>query len=186
MRILVVNSGEPFVRSVTDQAAGTLAQALASHGHESEVLRIPFSSAPSNAIPVQAVMIRLFELSNVDRVVALDFPSYLIRHPAKIIWLIDRPPVMRTLWEDLPNEPLSGLDAANWRDVINNADRTAFNEARRILVPSDRVRRRLEQFNGAVATVLSVPASTPTSGDVADASVRPVASWRPIVEAVAG
>lgn len=157
MRVLVVNSGAPFARSATDETASTLRQALEREGHASEMMRIPFNASRPNAIPAQATMVRLFELTNVDRVVALDFPSYLIRHPEKVIWLIDRPRVIGTLWEDEPDERLPGIDAANWRRVINNTDRAAFNEARAILVTSEHMRARVHLFNGANASVVPLP-----------------------------
>lgn len=185
MRVLVVNSGEPFARSATDETARTLAQALENEGHASEVLRVPFSPTPSHAIPAQAAMIRLFELTNVDRVVALDFPSYLIRHPEKVIWLIDRPPVISTLWEDQPDEQLPGIDAVNWRQVVNNADHAAFNEARAILVTSGQVRHRLRRFNGAVATVVPLPTLHADRGDESATIGQNEADWRAIVEVLA-
>ena len=89
MKILIVYTMTPFHPAETDELAARLEKALIMAGHESEALRIPFQREPADRIPSQMLMVRAFELWNVDRVIAMGFPAFLIRHPKKTLWLLD-------------------------------------------------------------------------------------------------
>lgn len=83
MKVLVVNNTAPFVWEGAEELATHLQESLIASGHEAEVLRIPFRWEPTSRIPSQMLMVRALEMYNVDRVIALKFPAYLIRHPHK-------------------------------------------------------------------------------------------------------
>ncbi len=88
MKVLIVNNMVPFVWGGAEELAAHLQKNLVIAGHEAEILRIPFQWEPAARIPSQMLMVRAFELWNVDHVIALKFPAYLIRHPKKTLWLL--------------------------------------------------------------------------------------------------
>ena len=161
MKVLVVNNMAPFVWGGAEELAAHLQKNLIAAGHESEVLRIPFQWEPATRIPSQMLMTRAFELWNVDRVIALKFPAYLIRHPHKTLWLLHQYRQAYDLFDagqtNLPEGPL-GEDIRNF---IRKADQECFRESRRIFTNSDVTRKRLQHYNGFDASVLLPPLNDP-------------------------
>lgn len=67
MKVLVVNNMAPFVWGGAEELATHLQKNLIIAGHEAEILRIPFQWEPATRIPSQMLMVRAFEVWNVDR-----------------------------------------------------------------------------------------------------------------------
>ena len=88
MKVLIVNNMAPFLWGGAEELADNLKKNLILSGHEAEILRIPFRWEPASGIPSQMAMVHNLELTNVDHVIALKFPAYLIRHPRKTLWLL--------------------------------------------------------------------------------------------------
>jgi glycosyltransferase involved in cell wall biosynthesis len=161
MKVLVVNNMAPFVWGGAEELASHLAKNLELAGHEAEVLRIPFQWEPASRIPSQMLMVRGFELANVDRVIALKFPAYLIRHPHKTLWLLHQYRQAYDLY-DAGQTNLPPSEAGNEiRGLIRNADNESFREARQIYTNSEVTRERLRHYNGFDAQVLLPPLNDP-------------------------
>lgn len=172
MKILIVHTMTPFQQTETDGLAARLEKALIVAGHESEALRIPFQWEPADRIPSQMLMVRAFELWNVDRVIALGFPALLIRHPKKTLWLLDY-----GHGHDLfdgngaNNRPPDG-GASDLQTLIRNAENESFRESRGILAGAETTREYLLEHNQVDAKVLVPPVGGAESrGD-----------WSPIIE----
>lgn len=161
MKVLVVNNMAPFVWGGAEELAVNLQKNLIAAGHQSEVLRIPFKWEPATRIASQMLMVRSFELWNVDRVIALKFPAYLIRHPHKTLWLLHQYRQAYDLFDvgqtNLPPDQL-GRDL---RDLIQKADEESFRESRKIFTNSEVTRKRLSKYNGFDAQVLLPPLNDP-------------------------
>lgn len=161
MKVLVVNNMAPFVWGGAEELAVNLQRNLVAAGHQSEVLRIPFQWEPATRIPSQMLMVRAFELWNVDRVIALKFPAYLIRHPHKTLWLLHQYRQAYDLFDagqtNLPADQM-GRDL---RHLIHQADEECFRESRRIFTNSEVTRKRLSHYNGFDAEVLLPPLNDP-------------------------
>lgn len=161
MKVLIVNNMQPFVWGGAEELAVHLQKNLIIAGHEAEILRIPFQWEPAERIPSQMLMVRAFELWNVDHVIALKFPAYLIRHPKKTLWLVHQYRQAYDLFEaghtNLFAEPLGD----SIRSLIKNADNESFHECRNIFTISDVVRQRLIIHNDFDAEVLLPPLNDP-------------------------
>ncbi len=161
MKILVVNNMAPFLWGGAEELAVHLQRNLVAAGHQSEVLRIPFRWEPAACIPSQMLMVRAFELWNVDRVIALKFPAYLIRHPHKTLWLLHQYRQAYDLLEagqsNLPSSELGG----GIRNAIVAADRDAFKESKRVFTISHVTKNRLKKYNNTNAEVLFPPLNDP-------------------------
>lgn len=135
----------------------TLEQALLHRGHDVEVLRLPFHSDVSVMLE-QMLALRLLHIEDSgDRLICIRTPSYLLRHPSKVIWFIHHHRQAYDLWGtaygDIPNT----VQGRAYRDMIRKADDRAFSEARAIFTNSAVVSQRLQGFNGISSEVLYPP-----------------------------
>src|SRR5205085_7239165 len=89
----------------------------------------------------------------VDLVVATKFPSYAVRHPRKVVWLLHQ---FRQAWDldrtELGQFSESAEDRALRRKVLA-FERRSLGEARRIFATSRNVAARLEASTGLGAEI---------------------------------
>lgn len=161
MKVVVASTVVPFIEGGATFIVDWLATMLERAGHAVEVLKIPFHSAYRD-MPAQMLALRLMDLgAQADRLVAIRTPSYLLRHPAKVLWFIHHHRAAYDLWgtryQDIPNTP----EGLRYREMIVNADNVAFGEARRIFTNSRAVSERLRKFNGVASEVLYPPLMDP-------------------------
>ena len=161
MKVLVVNNMAPFVWGGAEELAVHLQRNLIAAGHDSEILRIPFQWDPAARIPSQMLMVRALELFNVDRVIALKFPAYLIRHPHKTLWLLHQYRHAYDLFDAGQTNLPSGDEGEDLRMLIRRADDESFRECRNIFTNSEITRRRLARYNGFDAKLLLPPVNDP-------------------------
>ena len=161
MKILIVNNMAPFIWGGAEELAVHLKKNLIINGHQAEILRLPFQWQSASKIPSQMLMARAWELFNVDHVIALKFPAYLIRHPHKTLWLLHQYRQAYDLY-DAGQTNLS-LDQAgkDLQQLIKNADNESFRECRQIFTNSNITRQRLKHYNNIDAAVLLPPLNDP-------------------------
>jgi glycosyltransferase involved in cell wall biosynthesis len=162
MRIAVCAPQIPFERGGTEILAETLANQLRRRGHEVELIRIPFKWYPAHRPLREALLWRLLDLEDapglpIELVIATKFPSYAIRHPNKIVWLVHQ---FRQAYEldrsDLGQFGEDPFDRASVR-AIHRLDRRTLGEARRLFAISRNVADRLQRSTGLEAEVLLPP-----------------------------
>jgi len=161
MKVLVVNNMAPFVWGGAEELAVNLQKNLTHAGHDAEVMRIPFQWEPAGRIPSQMLMVRALELCNVDRVIALKFPAFYIRHPNKTIWLLHQYRQAYDLYDAGQTNLPPGEPGLAIKSLITNADNQAFAECRRIYTNSEVTRRRLRKYNNFESEVLLPPINDP-------------------------
>jgi glycosyltransferase involved in cell wall biosynthesis len=152
----------PFERGGTEIFADGLVQALREQGHETELVTVPYKWYPGEQVLTQAFVWRLLDLEEangrpIDAVIATKFPSYGVRHPRKIVWLLHQ---FRQAWDldrtELGQFSESAEDRALRRKVLE-FDRVALGEARAIFTTSSIVAGRLRDSTGLDAEVLAPP-----------------------------
>lgn len=161
MKVLIVNNMVPFVWGGAEELAVHLQKNLIAAGYRAETLRIPFQWDPAACIPSQMLMVRAFELYNVDRVIALKFPAYLIRHPHKTLWLLHQYRQAYDLYEAGYTNLLPQEGGEAIRGIIQKSDAEAFRECRRIFTNSKVTQERLFRYNRFDAPVLLPPLNDP-------------------------
>ncbi len=161
MKVLVINNMAPFVWGGAEELAFHLQKNITLAGHQAEILRVPFQWEPSEKILSQMLMARALELSNVDRVIALKFPAYLIRHPNKTLWLLHQYRQAYDLFDAKQSNISSDANGLALRELIANADNETFAESRNIFTNSEVTRARLKKYNGFEAKVLLPPVNDP-------------------------
>jgi len=152
MRICIVTTMVPFVRGGAEVHAEQLQTALRKAGHEVELIFIPFKWYPAEKIVDHIMAVRLLDLSEssgvkVDKVIALKFPAYFIKHPDKVVWILHQHRAAYDLWDhpkfgDLANFP----NGNNIKQIISAMDKKLLPEARKIFANSKNVADRLKNF----------------------------------------
>ena len=162
MRILICATQVPFVRGGAELLVEGLRDALRARGHDVDIVAIPFAWQPHDLIGQSALSWRLLDVTNinnqaVDLVICTKFPSYAIRHPNKVVWLVHKHRQAYdwygTPFSDFANTP-EDRDA---RDLLLRIDRTMLGEAQRRYAISRNVAERLRRFTGLDATPLYPP-----------------------------
>ena len=162
MNLLVLTNAAPFIRGGAEELAENLVSNLcARRGVQAELIRIPFQWEPATQLIQQILLNKNLRLANVDRVIAMKFPAYLIPHENKMIWLMHQ---YRQAY-DLDREGMTNIPATEEgnkiRDAIRAADNACFAEARQIYTISPVVSARLKQFNSVRSRVLHHPLNEP-------------------------
>ena len=181
MRIAVLRPQVPFARGGAEIFTDELVSELRARGHDADVVSVPFKWYPGARVLTQAFLWRMLDLDEadgrrIDIVVATKFPSYVVRHPEKRVWLVHQ---FRQAYEldgtELGQFGASSEDRALRRQV-QQLDRIALGEATRLFATSGNVARRLERSTGLVAEVLPHPPqalpyrNAPSQGFVLSAS----------------
>jgi glycosyltransferase involved in cell wall biosynthesis len=152
MRVLALTTQVPFVRGGAELLAEGLVRAINVAGHQAEIVAVPFKWYPAERILDHMLTCRLLDLTEVcgdrvDRVIGLKFPTYLVPHPNKVMWLVHQHRQAYDLWET-PYSDLSAIpNGKQVRQAIINADNKAFQECQAVYTIAGNVGKRLKQFN---------------------------------------
>lgn len=160
--ILVCEAQVPFVRGGAEYHVRALVDELRRQGYETERVSVPFKWYPKQEILTHAAVWRLLDLSEsngrtVDLVIATKFPTYFVRHPRKVAWLIHQ---YRAAYE-LAGTPYSDFshapDDVALRERIVTLDTEMLGECRRVFANAETTARRARRFNGIDARALYHP-----------------------------
>jgi glycosyltransferase involved in cell wall biosynthesis len=162
LRIAICAALVPFVRGGNEELVDGLAAALRQRGHFVELVGLPFKWYPRQALVASVLAWRLLDITEsnglpIDLAICTKFPSYVVRHPNKVTWLVHQ---YRQAY-DWFGTPLSDLDGApenmELRRWIAALDRKTIGESKAIYAISRNVAARLKRFNGLAAEPLYVP-----------------------------
>jgi glycosyltransferase involved in cell wall biosynthesis len=161
-RIIICTAQVPFERGGAEVLVDGLRRQLAERGHTVDVVALPFKWYPPERLLASCLSWRMLDLAEVngervDLVIATKFPSYAVRHPHKVTWLVHQ---YRQAY-DWYGTPLSDLsldpDLVHLRQSIFEIDRRTLAESERLFAISRNVAGRLERYNGLQATPLYPP-----------------------------
>ena len=162
MRIAVCRPQVPFARGGAEIFTDRLVDELRARGHEADLVSVPFKWYPGARVLTQAFLWRMLDLEEadgqrIDLVVATKFPSYLVRHPDKRVWLVHQ---FRQAYELDGTELGQFSDSPEDRAIrrkVQALDRVALGEASRLFAISQNVANRVEASTGLTAEVLAHP-----------------------------
>ena len=160
--ILVCEAQVPFVHGGAEVHVRELTRELRARGYDAELVSVPFKWYPKEEILPHAAAWRLLDLSEsngrpIDLVIASKFPTYFVRHPNKIAWLIHQYraayELCGTVYSDFGhNESDVGL-----RDTLIRLDTDMLGECRRLFTNARNTASRLAKFNALQAEPLYHP-----------------------------
>jgi glycosyltransferase involved in cell wall biosynthesis len=162
MRILVTHPQVPFAHGGAEVLAERLTEELNARGHQAALVTVPFKWYPRSRVLTNALAWRLLDLEEVearkiDLLIATKFPSYVVKHPNKRVWLVHQ---FRQAY-DLDRTELgefgeSAVDRAARRQ-IHDLDRRTLGEATKLFAISRNVAERLQRSLGLEAEVVLPP-----------------------------
>jgi len=160
--VLVLGVQTPFVEGGAERHVRRLAEELRLRGVETDFVTMPLAERERFDLVRSALAWRSLDLTEaggerVDAVVATRFPSYAIRHPNKIVWLIHQ---YRQVYDQFGtpfSDFTSSTEDRRTREVIAEIDRVGLVEARKVFVNSRTVAARLLRYNGIRGDVLYHP-----------------------------
>lgn len=162
--VLVCEAQVPFVTGGAESLVRGLVGRLRAAGYETDLVSIPFKWYPKEEILAHAAAWRLLDLTEsdqrpIDVVICTKFPTYFVRHPNKVVWLMHQHRAAYDLCgTDYSNFTHDDLDVG-LRERLHALDREMLGECRRRFAISVNTAARLQRFNGLPAEPLYHPPS---------------------------
>ncbi|MEX2425201.1 MAG: glycosyltransferase family 4 protein [Thermomicrobiaceae bacterium] len=162
MRIAICAAQVPFARGGAEIHVDGLHRALLDAGHSVEVIALPFKWYPPSALLKSALAWRMIDITEsdgrpIDLAICTKFPSWAVRHPRKIAWIIHQYRQaydwFGTEYSDLTGSP----EDLALRRRIRQIDARGLGECRARFANSQNTANRLKHFNGLDAVPLHVP-----------------------------
>jgi glycosyltransferase involved in cell wall biosynthesis len=160
--VLVCEARVPFVSGGAELLARGLVDQLRAHGYRAESVSVPFKWYPKEELLAQAAAWRMIDVSEsngepIDLVIATKFPTYFVRHPNKITWLLHQ---YRAIY-DLCGTPYSEFRHTEadvrLRDRLIELDTQVLGESRRLFTIARNTANRVSRYNGLRADTLYHP-----------------------------
>ncbi len=161
-RIAICAAQIPFVRGGAEVLYESLRDELVRRGHQVEIVSLPFNWSTRLNIIQSALAWRLVDLTSsagqpIDLVIATRFPSYLVRHPRKVVWLIHQfrqiYELKGTRYSDFGERP----EDEESEKILRRFDQRALGEACARFSISRNTAERLARFNRLDAEPLYPP-----------------------------
>lgn len=160
--VLVCEAQVPFVHGGAEVHVRQLVRELRHRGFLAELVSVPFKWYPKEEILPHAAAWGLLDLSEangrpIDLLIASKFPTYFVRHPHKVAWIIHQYraayELCGTEYSDFAHTELDlGL-----RDSLMRLDTEKLGECRRIFANARNTAGRLSKYNGLHAEPLYHP-----------------------------
>lgn len=161
-RVAVLGVQTPFAEGGAERHVARLMEELRRRGVEADLVTMPLVERERFDLIRSALAWRALDLSEtggrtVDAVIATRFPSYAIRHPNKVVWLIHQ---YRQVYDQY-GTPYSDFTASpedrRTREAVARIDHVGLSEARRVFANSATVAARLSKHNRIASRPLYHP-----------------------------
>ena len=160
--ILVCEAQVPFVHGGAEIHVRELVRELRDRGYLAELVSVPYKWYPQDEILPHAAAWRLLDLSEsngqtIDRVIASKFPTYFVRHPNKVAWLIHQYRAAYELCGTVYSDFSHTEQDVGLRETLIKLDTEMLGECRSIYTNAQNTASRLEKYNGLKAEPLYHP-----------------------------
>ncbi len=162
MNILILNTQIPYCRGGAEVLAEDLLEHVRAAGNKAEILTLPFKWYPQQTLVNTILASRLQDITNfnglnIDKVIALKFPMWLIPHPDMSLWILHQHRAAYDLWDAGLSDLAAMPDGQALRDLIRREDERAIGGCRQVYTISQNVTDRLMRYNGLDSGVLYPP-----------------------------
>ena len=162
MNVLICATQVPFVRGGAEVHVDGLRDALVERGHRADIVALPFKWYPREQILRAALAWRLLDLTEangvpVDLVICTKFPTWAVRHPRKVAWVIHQHRQAYDWFGTPMSELTNSPEDYALRRRIAEVDRRGLGECVARYANSANVARRLKESVGLDAEPLHVP-----------------------------
>jgi len=161
-RVVIAATQVPFQTGGAEWHVDALHRELLRRGFASEIVQLPFQWDPRHEVLRSSLAWRLLDLTRaggvpIDLLIGTRFPSYVARHPNKVVWLFHQ---FRQAY-DLHDAGIDGFpdtpEGQALRRHVIELDTRALRECRRLYTTSRNNATRMKRYNGLDAEVLRLP-----------------------------
>lgn len=162
MKIAIATVQVPFISGGAEILTNMLCDELKKRGHQADIISIPFKWYPPATLLDYMLMGRTMDLSEVngekiDRVIAMKFPAFYIKHEHKVLWLMHQHRQAYDLWNtkygDLHNSP----EGEFVKEMIIKHDNKYISEAKGVYTIAKNTSNRLLKYNNINSETLYHP-----------------------------
>jgi len=151
--VVVCEARVPFVRGGAELLVDGLVAELQRRGYRAERASVPFKWYPKEELLAQAAAWRLVDLSEsngqrIDAVIATKFPTYFVRHPHKVTWLLHQYRAIYDLCGTAYSEFGHTEADVRLRDRLMQIDTDALAESAQLFTIARNTSARLKKYNG--------------------------------------
>jgi glycosyltransferase involved in cell wall biosynthesis len=160
--VVVCEAQVPFVHGGAERLVGRLVDQLRGRGLRAERVSIPFKWYPKDQLLTQAALWRMVDLTEsngvpIDAVIATKFPTYFVKHPNKITWLVHQYRAIYELCGTVYSEFDHTAADVRLRDRLIALDHDVLSESTRLFSIARNTTARLARYNGLAAEPLYHP-----------------------------
>ncbi len=160
--ILILSVQVPFTRGGSEVLVDGLKRELTLRDYCTDIVSLPFAAQPKTELVTQMALWRSLELREfagreVDLVIATKFPSYLVPHPCKVVWLIHQHRQLYELYGSRFGDFDTEATDETLRQMVHEADRIGFSECRTVCTISRNVSKRLKRYLDVDSAALCPP-----------------------------
>lgn len=161
MRVGLATVYTPGIHGGAEFLAEGLGDALKAAGHSLHYLRIPFHFEPPTVAHevmgiAKAMDFSAYDGGQIDHLICLKFPAYLIEHPRKTVWLLHQHRSAYDLYGGPYGWPRGRPETDQLRETIIAADNESLGKVP-VYTIAERVSQRLREYNGIESTALYHP-----------------------------
>ncbi len=162
MRIAICTAQVPFIRGGNEVLVDGLRDALVERGHQVDIIALPYKWYPRAQIISSALAWRLVDITEsdgkkVDLAICTKWPSYVVKHPNKVVWLVHQFRQIYDWFGTRMSDFTGSQEDVRVRRTMFEMDTKALAESKRIFTISRNVAARLKRFNGLDGVPLYPP-----------------------------
>lgn len=160
--ILIAAVQVPFTRGGAEILVDCLRRELAAREHTVDIVQLPFNAQPKEQLLKHTALWRALDLRSfngrpVDLVICTKFPSYMLLHPRKVLWLVHQHRQIYDLYGSRFGDFTAELHDETLRQMLVEADQCALRECSPRYTISGNVSARLERYLGIDSQPLLPP-----------------------------
>lgn len=159
-KVCVCTAQVPFVRGGAELLVESLKRELVARGFDAEIVQLPYKWYPKEQLINSIFQWKLVDLEEycgqkIDLVIPTKFPSYMIQHSNKTIWLMHQ---FRQIYDQYGTQYSDYTDEDEpFMKLIKREDERAFRETDKVYTIAQNTTNRLKKFNGIDSEVLYHP-----------------------------
>lgn len=164
-KIAVLHAQVPFVRGGAEILVETLVKQLKIRNYDAELIAIPFKWYPNNSLLDSVLAWKMVDVketngSKIDLVIGTKFPTYVVDHPNKVLWLMHQHRAAYDLYNSYEYAGLHTISGgSDLKSKIEVIDNNAISNIKNRYTISQNVTNRLKRYNNIAASTLYHPPS---------------------------
>lgn len=162
MKIAIATVQVPFIKGGAEILAQLLKEELIKRGYEVDIVTIPFKWYDTGKLLDCMLMGRMMDLTEIngekiDKVIALKFPAFYLKHDHKIVWLLHQHRQAYDLWDTRFGDLHQFENGELLRKMIIENDNRYIEEAEKVFTISENTTSRLKKYNNINGPALYHP-----------------------------